>query len=132
MDTRQKRRAHTTAADVDHDDHNDHVGHDHRRHVVRGRRGHGDGKLGCGTTGPAAPRAARLSGQVQPPADRPAWRLLGALQLRAGSAVVPVRRVHHVHYARRLHVPRQSGTALRQVNCGFNPTTNVVQSFWFV
>lgn len=112
MDSREKRLTHSTT-DFHHD-HDDDRGHDGVEPVPRGcRAGRVEDQLG--RERPAAPRATRLPGQIQPAADRSAGRLLGPVQLRTGSPVVPVRRVHHVHHPRRLYVPRQSGTIVGQV-----------------
>lgn len=94
VDAREKGRAHP-AADVHHDDHD--AGHHDDGHLRGGRRGRGQSP---GAGGPAAPRTVGVPGQVEPAADRPARRLLGVVQLRAGPSVVPVRRVNHVHHTR--------------------------------
>lgn len=108
MDAREEGRAHATADVHDHD-------HNAVGHVRGGRRGRGHSQLGR-HAGPTAARPARLQGQVEPTEDRAARRLLGAVQLRAGPPVVPMRRVHHVHHPRGFHVPRQSGNTVEQVS----------------
>lgn len=60
-----------------------------------------------------AAAAAGMFGARGGTALRPARRLLGALQLRAGRRATRLRRSHHLHHARRPHVPRQPGAAAR-------------------